>query len=148
MAAARRNSTASSRREVVEEVPAWRSGRTRGGQSRRPGSRQRRGRARGGTLDISATGRTTFSNFEPNAMRRIVHNPDNGEIVWGFQTTPHDGWDYDGVNEFVPFEALAGVLAGVGAGAVERRSSAVVRPPELTFLCGRPAARRWRRLRW
>jgi alcohol dehydrogenase (cytochrome c) len=35
---------------------------------------------------------------------RIAINPDNGEIVWGFQTTPHDGWDYDGVNEFVPFD--------------------------------------------
>ena len=35
---------------------------------------------------------------------RIALNPDNGEIVWGFQTTPHDGWDFDGVNEFVPFE--------------------------------------------
>ncbi|MGD0633622.1 MAG: methanol/ethanol family PQQ-dependent dehydrogenase [Beijerinckiaceae bacterium] len=35
---------------------------------------------------------------------RIAINPDNGEIVWGFQTTPHDGWDFDGVNEFVPFD--------------------------------------------
>ena len=35
---------------------------------------------------------------------RIAINPDNGEIVWGFQTTPHDGWDYDGVNEFIPFD--------------------------------------------
>ncbi|MBE7245913.1 MAG: PQQ-dependent dehydrogenase, methanol/ethanol family, partial [Actinomycetospora chiangmaiensis] len=35
---------------------------------------------------------------------RLAINPDNGEIVWGFQTTPHDGWDFDGVNEFVPFE--------------------------------------------
>ena len=36
---------------------------------------------------------------------RLAINPDNGEIVWGFQTTPHDGWDFDGVNEFVPFDA-------------------------------------------
>jgi alcohol dehydrogenase (cytochrome c) len=36
---------------------------------------------------------------------RLALNPDNGEIVWGYQTTPHDGWDYDGVNEFVPFDA-------------------------------------------
>ena len=35
---------------------------------------------------------------------RLAINPDNGEIVWGFQTTPHDGWDFDGVNEFVPFD--------------------------------------------
>lgn len=34
---------------------------------------------------------------------RLAINPDNGEIVWHFQTTPHDGWDYDGVNEVVSF---------------------------------------------
>ncbi|MEM9441373.1 MAG: PQQ-dependent methanol/ethanol family dehydrogenase [Pseudomonadota bacterium] len=27
-----------------------------------------------------------------------------GEIKWHYQTTPHDGWDYDGVNELVNFE--------------------------------------------
>ncbi len=31
-------------------------------------------------------------------------NPDTGKIVWHYQTTPHDGWDFDGVNEFVSFK--------------------------------------------
>ncbi|MCL6608172.1 MAG: PQQ-binding-like beta-propeller repeat protein [Geminicoccaceae bacterium] len=31
----------------------------------------------------------------------IAVNPDDGKIVWGFQSTPHDAWDYDGVNELV-----------------------------------------------
>ncbi len=35
---------------------------------------------------------------------RIALDPDTGEIVWGFQTTPHDGWDFDGVNEFISFD--------------------------------------------
>ncbi len=35
---------------------------------------------------------------------RIAIDPENGEIKWGFQTTPHEGWDYDGVNEFVSFD--------------------------------------------
>ncbi|MCB1420303.1 MAG: PQQ-dependent dehydrogenase, methanol/ethanol family, partial [Notoacmeibacter sp.] len=35
---------------------------------------------------------------------RIAIDPENGEIKWGFQTTPHDGWDFDGVNEFVSFD--------------------------------------------
>jgi len=35
---------------------------------------------------------------------RIALDPETGEIAWGFQTTPHDGWDFDGVNEFIPFE--------------------------------------------
>jgi len=35
---------------------------------------------------------------------RLALNPDTGEIVWAFQTTPNDGWDYDGVNEVIPFD--------------------------------------------
>jgi alcohol dehydrogenase (cytochrome c) len=35
---------------------------------------------------------------------RIALDPETGEIKWGFQTTPHDGWDFDGVNEFVSFD--------------------------------------------
>ncbi len=34
---------------------------------------------------------------------RLAINPDNGEIKWHYQTTPNDGWDYDGVNEVVSF---------------------------------------------
>jgi len=26
-------------------------------------------------------------------------DPDTGELVWAFQVTPHDMWDYDAVNE-------------------------------------------------
>ena len=35
---------------------------------------------------------------------RIAIDVETGEIAWGFQTTPHDGWDYDGVNEFISFD--------------------------------------------
>ena len=35
---------------------------------------------------------------------RIAIDPDTGDIKWGFQTTPHDGWDFDGVNEVVSFD--------------------------------------------
>ena len=34
----------------------------------------------------------------------LAIDPDSGEIKWAFQTTPHDGWDFDGTNEFIPFE--------------------------------------------
>ena len=34
----------------------------------------------------------------------VAIDPDTGKIVWHYQGTPHDGWDYDGVNEFVSFE--------------------------------------------
>jgi alcohol dehydrogenase (cytochrome c) len=34
----------------------------------------------------------------------LAIDPDDGEIKWHYQTTPHDGWDFDGVNEFIPFE--------------------------------------------
>lgn len=33
---------------------------------------------------------------------------DTGVIKWHYQTTPHDGWDFDGVNEFIPFDATIG----------------------------------------
>jgi len=33
------------------------------------------------------------------AMTIFARNPDTGEGVWAYQMTPHDGWDYDGVNE-------------------------------------------------
>ena len=34
----------------------------------------------------------------------LAIDPDNGDIKWHYQGTPHDGWDFDGVNEFIPFE--------------------------------------------
>jgi alcohol dehydrogenase (cytochrome c) len=34
---------------------------------------------------------------------RLGINPDTGEIKSHYQTTPHDGWDYDGVNEVVSY---------------------------------------------
>ena len=35
----------------------------------------------------------------------LAIDPDTGVIKWHYQTTPHDGWDFDGVNEFIPFDA-------------------------------------------
>jgi len=35
----------------------------------------------------------------------LAIDPATGQIKWHFQTTPHDGWDFDGVNEFIPFDA-------------------------------------------
>jgi len=35
---------------------------------------------------------------------RLAIDPDTGKIVWHFQTTPNDGWDFDGVNELIPFD--------------------------------------------
>ncbi len=38
------------------------------------------------------------------AASRLAINPDNGEIVWHYQTTPREAWDYDGVNEVISFD--------------------------------------------
>lgn len=35
---------------------------------------------------------------------RLAIDPDDGSIKWHFQTTPNDGWDYDGVNELISFD--------------------------------------------
>lgn len=42
------------------------------------------------------------------SMSIIARNPDTGMAAWAFQLTPHDGWDYDGVNENVLFDASIG----------------------------------------
>jgi alcohol dehydrogenase (cytochrome c) len=34
----------------------------------------------------------------------VAIDVESGEIKWHYQTTPHDGWDYDGVNELVNFD--------------------------------------------
>jgi alcohol dehydrogenase (cytochrome c) len=42
------------------------------------------------------------------AASRIGIDPATGEIKWHFQTTPREGWDYDGVNEVVAYTDRAG----------------------------------------
>lgn len=70
----------------------------------------------GGTYDAD-TGLAYFGTSNPSPWNshlrpgdnkwtssRIAIDPENGEIKWGFQTTPHDGWDFDGVNELISFD--------------------------------------------
>jgi lanthanide-dependent methanol dehydrogenase len=42
------------------------------------------------------------------SMTIFARNPDNGEAKWAYQMTPHDEWDYDGVNENILFDATIG----------------------------------------
>ena len=35
-----------------------------------------------------------------------------GQIAWHYQNTPNDGWDFDGVNEFVTYEDGGQILGG------------------------------------
>jgi alcohol dehydrogenase (cytochrome c) len=42
------------------------------------------------------------------AASRIGMDPATGEIKWHYQTTPWEGWDYDGVNEVVAYEGSKG----------------------------------------
>ncbi|SFF80667.1 PQQ-dependent methanol/ethanol family dehydrogenase [Neptunomonas qingdaonensis] len=51
---------------------------------------------------------------------RLGIDPDDGKIVWHFQTTPHDGWDYDGVNELIPFDYQADGKTVKAAGTADR----------------------------
>ena len=32
----------------------------------------------------------------------LALDPDTGKIKWGFQYTPNDAWDYDGINDADP----------------------------------------------
>ena len=70
----------------------------------------------GGTYDAK-TGLAYFGTGNPGPWNSHVRKGDNlysastvaidvktGKIVWHYQTTPNDAWDYDGVNEFVTFD--------------------------------------------
>ena len=38
------------------------------------------------------------------SMTIFARDPDTGEAKWAYQTTPHDRWDYDAVNESMPVD--------------------------------------------
>ncbi|HEY1102665.1 MAG TPA: PQQ-dependent methanol/ethanol family dehydrogenase [Burkholderiaceae bacterium] len=70
----------------------------------------------GGTYDAS-TGLAYFGTGNPGPWNSHLRKGDNlyscstvaidvatGKIVWHYQNTPNDGWDFDGVNEFVTFD--------------------------------------------
>lgn len=70
----------------------------------------------GGTYDAK-TGLAYFGTGNPAPWNSHLRKGDNlyscstvaidvktGKIVWHYQNTPNDGWDFDGVNEFVTFD--------------------------------------------
>ncbi|THH35892.1 PQQ-dependent dehydrogenase, methanol/ethanol family [Aliishimia ponticola] len=59
---------------------------------------------------LRAAGQPMDDNSGDNlyAASRLGIDPATGEIKWHFQTTPREGWDYDGVNEVVAYENRAG----------------------------------------
>jgi PQQ-dependent dehydrogenase (methanol/ethanol family) len=38
------------------------------------------------------------------SMTIFARNADTGEAKWAYQMTPHDAWDYDGINEMILFD--------------------------------------------
>ncbi len=42
------------------------------------------------------------------SMTIFGRNPDTGVAAWAYQMTPHDGWDYDGINESVLTQSQVG----------------------------------------
>jgi PQQ-dependent dehydrogenase (methanol/ethanol family) len=42
------------------------------------------------------------------SMTLFARNPDTGVAAWAYQLTPHDGWDYDGINESVLTQSQVG----------------------------------------
>lgn len=70
----------------------------------------------GGTYD-QTTGLLYFGTGNPGPWNSHLRKGDNlyscstlaldvetGKIVWHYQTTPNDGWDFDGVNELITFD--------------------------------------------
>ncbi|MCT4577608.1 PQQ-dependent methanol/ethanol family dehydrogenase [Donghicola sp.] len=54
---------------------------------------------------LRGAGEPTEGNTGDNlyAASRVGIDPKTGDIKWHFQTTPREGWDYDGVNEVVAY---------------------------------------------
>ena len=54
---------------------------------------------------LRGAGEPTEGNTGDNlyAASRLGLDPATGEIKWHFQTTPREGWDFDGVNEVVAY---------------------------------------------
>lgn len=50
----------------------------------------------------------------------LALNPENGEIVWYFQYTPNDSWDFDGASEFVAFDYQDGARTIKAGGEANR----------------------------
>ena len=73
----------------------------------------------------------------------LAIDPDSGEIKWHFQTTPHDGWDFDGVNEFIPFELKKdGQTVKAGAKADRNGFFFVLDRTTGKFISASPSSRR------
>ncbi len=51
---------------------------------------------------------------------RLALDPDDGSIKWHFQSTPHDGWDFDGVNELISFDYQDAGKTVKAAGTADR----------------------------
>ncbi len=81
----------------------------------------------GGTYDPT-TGLAYFGTGNPSPWNSHLRPGDNlyscstvaldaktGRIVWHYQNTPNDAWDYDGVNEFVLFDGPDGRRLGAKA---------------------------------
>ncbi len=78
----------------------------------------------GGTYNAK-TGLAYFGTGNPAPWNSHLRKGDNlfscstvaidvktGQIVWHYQTTPNDGWDFDGVNEFVTYDEGGKILGG------------------------------------
>ena len=78
----------------------------------------------GGTYD-NKTGLAYFGTGNPAPWNSHIRPGDNlfscatvaidvatGQIKWHYQNTPNDGWDFDGVNEFVTFDGPNGKRLG------------------------------------
>jgi len=78
----------------------------------------------GGTYN-SKTGLAYFGTGNPSPWNSHLRKGDNlfscstvaidvktGQIKWHYQNTPNDGWDFDGVNEFVTYDEGGKILGG------------------------------------
>ena len=44
----------------------------------------------------------------------LTRNATTGDLIWAYQTTPHDYWDYDAIAESTPLDLVDGITTGTG----------------------------------
>jgi len=71
---------------------------------------------------------------------RVAIDADTGKIVWHYQTTPNDGWDFDGASELVLFDYkdASGKTVKAGATADKNGFFYVLNREDGKFISGVP----------
>ena len=68
----------------------------------------------------------------------LARRPGDGSLVWAYQFTPHDNWDYDADSTMILADLKIGGQRAEGAGAPSTRTASSTRWTAPPVRCWRP----------